>query len=437
MVNDVPQYSFQYDAAGRLLQADDTADPHRPISMAYDPLDRLMSETTTLGTVSYGYDTIGRRTQMTVSGQGPVAYTYDAASRLRTITQAPLNPVDIQYDAAGRRTLLTLPNQVSTEYQYDPGSRLTALVYRNALGFLGDLTYQYDPAGNRVGVGGSFARTLLPDPVPSATYDAANRQLAFGSKVMSFDDNGSLTVLNDPDGTTTHTRDARNRLMGLSGSITATFAYDGLGRRQRLTLGSFLNEYQYDGLKPIQERDGATVQAYYLGGLGIDEVFTRFDSGDPKHLISDVLGSTVGLTDGTATIQTAYTYEPFGRTANSGPSNANTFQFAGRENDSTGLYYYRARYYHPTLQRFISEDPIGLFSGTLNYYAYARNDPLGHVDPLGLKVNYGRHKVASEELRGRLELFSEQLGRDIDVTSGDRDSATNAKAGGATQSPPP
>src|SRR6185436_364327 len=102
-----------------------------------------------------------------------------ATSRLTTIAQAS-QTVQVQHDVAGRRTRLTLPNQVSTEYQYDAASRLTALIYRNAAGPLGDLTYQYDPTGNRIAVGGSFARTLLPDPVPTATYDAANRQLTFG-----------------------------------------------------------------------------------------------------------------------------------------------------------------------------------------------------------------------------------------------------------------
>jgi hypothetical protein len=43
-----------------------------------------------------------------------------------------------------------------------------------------------------------------------------------------------------------------------------------------------------------------------------------------------------------------------------GASSANRAQFNGRENDQTGLYYYRARFYSPSLQRFISEDPIGL-----------------------------------------------------------------------------
>src|SRR5437867_3317558 len=52
---------------------------------------------------------------------------------------------------------------------------------------------------------------------------------------------------------------------------------------------------------------------------------------------------------------------------------------------STGLHYYRARYYHPGLQRFISEDPIG-FGGGPNLYAYVLNSPTTRVDPSGLLI---------------------------------------------------
>jgi RHS repeat-associated protein len=38
-------------------------------------------------------------------------------------------------------------------------------------------------------------------------------------------------------------------------------------------------------------------------------------------------------------------------------------QFTGRENDGTGLYYLRARYYNPLFGRFLSEDPAGLSEG--------------------------------------------------------------------------
>jgi len=56
----------------------------------------------------------------------------------------------------------------------------------------------------------------------------------------------------------------------------------------------------------------------------------------------------------------------------------------GRENDCTGLYYYRARYYSPAMKRFISEDPLGLAAG-LNSYAYVDGNPISSTDPQGLE----------------------------------------------------
>jgi RHS repeat-associated protein len=45
------------------------------------------------------------------------------------------------------------------------------------------------------------------------------------------------------------------------------------------------------------------------------------------------------------------------------------------------LYYNRARYYDPTLARFISEDSIDLKAG-VNLYAYARDDPVNGLAPM-------------------------------------------------------
>jgi uncharacterized protein RhaS with RHS repeats len=46
--------------------------------------------------------------------------------------------------------------------------------------------------------------------------------------------------------------------------------------------------------------------------------------------------------------------------------------------------YYRARYYQPRLQRFISEDPIGLVGGDVNFYAYTGNEPIRFFDYDGM-----------------------------------------------------
>jgi len=145
-----------------------------------------------------------------------------------------------------------------------------------------------------------------------------------------------------------------------------------------------VTNYVYDGLNPVQEKAGATVTANLLTGLGIDEFFTRTDEAGAMSLLPDALGSTVALGDSTGTLQTQYTYEPFGYALQTGLASSSSYKYTGREDDGTGLYYYRARYYHPRLQRFIGEDPIGLGGGSSNFYLYVRNDPTYRKDPSGL-----------------------------------------------------
>ena len=67
-----------------------------------------------------------------------------------------------------------------------------------------------------------------------------------------------------------------------------------------------------------------------------------------------------------------------------GTDNGNPYRYTGREDDGTGLYFYRERYYSPVLQRFLSEDPIG-FAGGINLYAYVNNQPTLLTDPTGEK----------------------------------------------------
>jgi RHS repeat-associated protein len=134
----------------------------------------------------------------------------------------------------------------------------------------------------------------------------------------------------------------------------------------------------------VQELDGAgNILANLLTGLGIDEYFTRSGSPGTRTLLGDALNSTLALADDTGAIQTSYTYEPFGTSAVTGQTNTNSYQYTARENDGTGLDYYRARYYSPSHQRFVSEDPIGFAGGDPNLYAYVFNSPLNDNDPSG------------------------------------------------------
>lgn len=242
-----------------------------------------------------------------------------------------------------------MPNGIVIEYTYDAASRVTEIVYKQGgTMVLGNLTYEYDKNGNRTKVGGSWARTGVPQNVTPTNYDTNNRQLTFDDKTLAYDDNGNLQTITDASGTTIYSWNARNQLVDISGpNVNANFVYDAAGRRQKKTIGSNTTEFLYDGINPVQETSGATVLANILTGLGIDEFLARTEvgAGITSNLLTDALGTTIALADSAGTFETENAYEPFGGPTLTGASNTNPFQFTGRENDGTGFYYYRGRYY--------------------------------------------------------------------------------------------
>jgi len=75
-----------------------------------------------------------------------------------------------------------------------------------------------------------------------------------------------------------------------------------------------------------------------------------------------------------------YDYDAFGN-QRAGNSGANPFRYCGEYFDSeSGYIYLRARYYDPSIGRFVSEDPA--FDGD-NWYVYCGNDPVNRIDPSG------------------------------------------------------
>jgi RHS repeat-associated protein len=376
--------TYVHDKANRLTTVQDSLAGN--ITRAYDNrFDTLTQEVTPEGTVNYSYYANGLRRTMTPSGGTAITYGYDAANRLASISQAAgagggpipttVQTVTMGYDTAGRQSSLKLPNGIQITYGYDNASQLTGITYKksDATTVIGTLAYTYDANGQRTAIGGTLANTGHPKPFGVALYDANNKLTKLDAVTYTYDNNGNLLS----DGTSTYTWNARDQLVSIAGANAATYIYDGLGRRrQKGTVGTL-----YDGWNPIQLKNGTTVVENRLTGLGLDAYYARVTGGVVQSYVTDALGSTLRLSDGTQNYVASYTYDPYGGTA--GTANTNLVKYTGREQDFADLYYYRNRYYKPSIGRFISEDPIGLAGGS-NLYGYVGGNPVNWLDPLGL-----------------------------------------------------
>jgi RHS repeat-associated protein len=103
------------------------------------------------------------------------------------------------------------------------------------------------------------------------------------------------------------------------------------------------------------------------------------------YLHEDALGSTMLTVTSTLTVKFSSNYVPYG--PNYAISGKEVFMYTGKPYDAaTGLYYFAARFYDPSLGRFITEDS---YNGTktdplsMNRYSYAVENPIKYVDPTG------------------------------------------------------
>lgn len=122
------------------------------------------------------------------------------------------------------------------------------------------------------------------------------------------------------------------------------------------------------------------------------------------------VGSTVLLTDEKGIAVWNGDITPYGDKQQGIGSINESVKYTGKHLDSdTGLYYFNARWYDSNLGRFITEDPI---NDGINWYVYARNNPLRFIDPTGLKA-----KIVDDQIMEGTESAKQTYDEQVEIVT--------------------
>jgi len=404
--------------------------------------------------IAYTHDLLGRVKTITEKAS-PTAtaymttYDYDAFGNLKSVLDPSGNTTTMKYDVGNRLKERLLPNGVKSVYEYDELDRVKSIVHTNASGaVLASVTYERKGVGEPTKVtreDGSYvlleydealrvkkesyynaAGALLDET--SYGYDAAGKRIVQSSTVSGdrnfsykpgyqldsiggavnedydYDASGRLTLIVRDGQTLDLEHDASDRLTAVENETTGStiqYTYDGQGRRVAATEGSSQRRFLVapamgSGLESndlIADGSGNLISNYvYAGGTS---PFMRLDaSGNPIYYLTDAMGSTIGLADGTGASAAKFNYDSFGNLRSSSGVAANTgiaggdFRFQGQWlEQGTGIYHFRARDYDAKTGMFLSRDPVDIIETepeSFNPYQFVYHNPHVYSDPTGM-----------------------------------------------------
>ena len=406
---------YTYDDAGRLDLTTLPSSTGVTMDYAYDDADRLTGITNTksgVGTISshaYVPNPNGNRTSATdYDGVTTTTTTfdYDVLDRLTGAHyQAPLSDVIYGYDAAGNRTTQTVDLNPSITHTNDAADQLTQISGVPApnthdkngnllrIGNDSNNDFIFDNAGRLIRNGPCRSDLNGTGTVDGADIGIVRARFNGGEGDDLYDllqDVDSNRVINGAD--IGIVRNDFGRICGNSGPNTGNernyYNGDGLRVRARTFPSSVTADHDFvwdvgAGLPVILQ--GTNVQSgavtTFVYGLGL--ISTTSNAGATSYYLPDALGSTSQITDSAGAITDRYAYDVYGALRSSTVTTPNDFRFTGQQHDQNanrGLYYLRARYYDPSLGRFLSRDPIPF----VQRYGYVGANPANLADPAGL-----------------------------------------------------
>ena len=391
----------------------------RSIGRTYDDVNRLyeieeLNHSLTIARHHYVGPVRWERRELLPSGATALAESarsYDADRRVvqtlhdRVSDGAIIDHRIYQWDRSDNKTLRTdVVSGVSHTYGYDSQSRLVQSV---RAGSPADRTadYELDGVGNRVQVtGGAYAGTYT---LGTTGYER-NLYTFSPTRRYFYDAEGSVEThhlfsLNPPSsGFPNDVKyDYRNRMVRYDSAHGAVsiYRYDVFGRRIEVRENGVPTFFYYHGEHAVEERGprGGTLATYVYADHTDDVIAMERGTSNYFYHVDD-MGNVMRMSGaaGAAVPTEDYEYDDFGEVldaatfvAQSNPSRiGNPLFFSGRRLDpETEYYYFRNRYQDPSLGRFTSKDPIGMWGDATNLgnaVSYAGVNPWSARDSHGL-----------------------------------------------------